>query len=175
MPLTPTNLEDSLVDFLKEKVANKIILKSYDMKINEITYKNPVVFKGGLLPKTKEERRLGQYDTANSPYIVVRLSEISDIGTQHIVKVLIIFVVYCEGSHKEDILIEDGSGYRDIWNLIEKTRQALFTERIIAKRYRLIDKFEAKVPDEQPLPMWEGFITVNFDIGTPEKIVEGIY
>lgn len=166
MSLTPSGLEDSLVNFIKNEVATKITLKSYDKQVKKTIYKTPQVVKGYILPKFKSEL----YDESSEfPYIVVRLMKLSDLDDQHIITVKILFGVYCIGSYKDDNFITDGSGYRDIWNLIEKTRQALFKARIIDNRYRLIDKIEAEFPDDQPYPQWEGWLIINFDIGRPEK------
>jgi hypothetical protein len=68
----------------------------------------------------------------------------------------------------DDKRVDDGSGYRDVWNMIETTRQALFIQRVIDKKFRIVDDFfEAEMLDEQEYPYWEGYCRVKFQVMFP--------
>lgn len=170
--ITPAGLEDALVDFLQNNVANKILLKSFDVRNKVQTIKNPQVIKGYIIPKLSSQN---SDDGSEFPYICTRLLELKDDNpklSQFTVKVKIMFGTYCLGSFKDEELIEDGSGYRDIWNMIEKTRQVLFQNKIIDNKYLLLDSpFIAELPEDQPYPYWEGWIICYFNVGMP--VVEG--
>lgn len=154
--MTPLMLQDALCDFLKGVVG------SYLLDTNRQTTKAPQVVPSYLPLK-------GTTDTADFPFVIVRMSSEEDTGDRAKVTVKIIVGVYAED-------IAQGSG--DLMNILERIRQALFKKRVIDKRFRIEYPFSWQVPDEQPYPEWLAVITTNWTVPRPIEEVDygqGIY
>ena len=163
--ITATSFEDALCGFLQKEVAEKIILGA-----SRNLLRKPQIAKGYILPK--ENHKAEEDYKSEFPFICTRLVELKnkDASNLHyIIRVKIIFGVHCEGTLDEkENPINDGSGYRDIWNLIEKTRLELMSKRTIDNRYRLnMESIKAEIPEEQPYPYWEGWIISDWDLLVP--------
>ncbi len=167
---TPMDFENIFVDFLKKEVAEKFELKGFDKKDKKEIYKNPEVFRGFLLPKIS-----GDFDVSKLPYIVFRIERLETRKVNnkniHCLKTIIVFGCYCSGVCNRDnkqIIVDDGSGYRDLWNIMEHTRQILFNGTYVPKVQIFEDNFSMEVSQEQYYPVWEGQINVDFLINIPE-------
>ena len=164
------DFEDDFIDFLSKKVATKFKLKGFDSKNNKEIYKNPKVVKGFLLPKMNDDSDISEF-----PYICFRLNRLETRKVNdkniHCLNTVILFGCYCSGVRKlnnEPIIINDGSGYRDLWNIMEHTRQALFDGTYNPKIHLFEDTFKMELPTEQYYPFWEGQINADFLIDVPE-------
>lgn len=165
--ITPLTLQDGLNRFLKSEISYKTKLKTIN-ESGDITFKSPQVISGWLLPKTIND---GIGTVSEFPYIATRIMKVENIknSTESIVTIKILFGVFCSGVYAIDEMpVEDASGYRDIWNLIETTRQKLFEKLVIDKKYMIVsDYFEAVMLDEQPYPFWEGYCITKWHIAYP--------
>ena len=148
--MTPLMLQDALCDFLKEVVG------SYLLSTNKSITKAPQIVPSYLPLK-------GSTDTADFPFVIVRVMSQED--TQGESKLVVKLIV---GVHAEDI----AKGPGDLMNVIERIRQALFKKRVIDKRFRVEYPFAWDAPDEQPYPEWLAVITTNWTMPRPIEEVD---
>lgn len=165
--ITPMEFEDDFIIFLEKNIAEKFKLKGFDCEKKKEFYKNPKVIKGFLAPEINGE------DFSELPYIIFRLLKLEtmkDNGKNiHCLKTCILFGCYCTGISSENkISLLGGSGYRDLWNIMEFTRQALFDGTYKPKVRLFEDTFSMEVFQEQNYPIWNGVISADFLIGVPE-------
>jgi len=165
---TIVTLHDGICNFLEKEVAAKFTLKAIDIDGNK-SFKNPQVVRSGfLLPKSidSEESKDEEF-----PFILPRLRRAENVKNVRESTVIldVLFGVYDPGVYdKKGKLVDDGSGYRDLWNLIESTRQAIFATVTIDKKYRVVeDFFEAEMFPEQIYPYWEGWCRTKWNIVYP--------
>jgi hypothetical protein len=175
--ITPMNMQDTINDFLLEKVVPHFNLKSKDRNGN-VSFKKPQVIRSGwVLPKSVDDEESNE--TEEFPYIITRIEKIENIkGTKASVATLMfLYGVYDPGVYDENgNLADDGSGYRDCWNLIEATRQAIFMYQTIENKYMVDDDFfEAKMLDEQIYPYWEGYCKMQFNVMFPVPKLDDIF
>ena len=167
--VTSVSLHDAMCIFLENEVANRYEnkLKTVDIEGNESFTKPQVVRSGFLLPKSigtegsKEEE---------FPFILPRLRRMENVrnARERIVTLEVLFGVYDPGVYEDGKLVEDGSGYRDLWNLIESTCQAFFSHMIVDKKYSIIEDFlEAEMFSEQVFPYWEGYCRTRWHVAYP--------
>lgn len=171
------DFEDCFIDFLEKEIAERFKLKGYDGVDKKEIYKKPKVIRGFLLPKMNSES-----DVSELPYICFRLNgmETKKVNQKniHCLKTVIIFGCYCMGMRKCDekhITVDDGSGYRDLWNIMEYTRQALYDGTYKPKVRLFEDTFSMEMPQEQYFPIWESGINADFLIDVPEWEFKNTY
>jgi len=165
-------MHDAICDFLQKEVAQKLKLKARTIKEDgdeSFTFKNPQIVRNGwIMPKSIDGDIL---DADEFPFIIPRIDKVENVNEQRISLVIleVYFGVYDPGVYDKDgKLVNDGSGYRDLWNLIEATRQAFFEHLTIDNKYRLKeDFFEAEMIPEQIYPYWEGWLKAKFYVGFP--------
>lgn len=79
-----------------------------------------------------------------------------------------------EDGKKADVIIyvgthlQQGDGYRDALQLLERINTQLRKTPVIANKYRVELPITAEVPDEQPYPEWIGLLRCSVTI--PEQI-----
>lgn len=166
------DFEDDFCKFLEEKIAKKIKLKGYDDERKKEFYKNPNVIKGFILPRIDSGEAFSEL-----PYICFRLTGLETrkvMGKNvHVLKTNILCGCYCSGIehiNKTRFMTSDGSGYRDLWNIMEYIRQALFNGKYLPRVQLFEDDFSIEISNEQYYPIWEGQINANFLIGIPDYI-----
>lgn len=140
--MTPIELVDTLIDFLKE------VVKEYDLttKINGVS-KAPEIHSGYLPPKSKGD------DTSDFPYIIVRyLSEDDSEADTVNLRVVI-------GTHSED----EQNGWRDTLNIATRIKIALKKKRIFGP-FSLTDKVAIELFEDQPFPYWFAIMDLSFNI-----------
>lgn len=174
---TPMDCHHALCEFLEKEVASSIKLH-HENRIHKVSFENPKVIRSGyILPKSIGEATYLQtegYDRAEYhlgeeyPFIIPSIDNVSNSGGEWASTVTfnILFGVNAPSMYDEKgIAVKDSSGYRDIWNLIERTRQRLFEVGVIGERFRIIqDFFEAGLVDELRYPYWEGYCKVRFQV-----------
>ena len=164
--ITPMALHTGVCDFLAKEVAPRHRLKSLDSQGGETLSIPQVVRSGWVLQGGVDE----DWEREAFPYILPRISKIEhQNGREGVLTLDILFGVYGPGFYDgSGRLIDDGSGYRDLWNLIESVRQALMVRRIIEGRYRIReDFFQAEMIPEQIEPYWEGYCRTKWDMAFP--------
>lgn len=173
--ITIVTMHDSICDFLQKEVANKFKLKARIISEDGdegFEFRHPQIIRSGwIMPKS-----IGDDITEDDefPFIIPRIDKVENVKEERISLAIVevYFGVYGPGVYDKDgKLIDDGSGYRDLWNLIEATRQAFFENLTIAKKYRLNEEyFEAEMIPEQIYPYWEGWLKAKFYVGFPTPI-----
>jgi len=168
--ITPMTMHDAICNFLEAEVANRYKLKSVDTSGNEIMKYPQVVRSGYILPSSIDE---DEGEVEEFPFILPRIYRQENIKGERTrtVTLDIMFGVYAPGLYDEETgrRIDDGSGYRDLWNLIEATTQVLFANMIIDSKYSLVDDFyEAEMIPEQIYPYWEGYCRTKWHVAYPQ-------
>ena len=140
--MTPIELVDALVEFLKE------VVKEYDLstKVDGIS-KAPDVHAGYLPPKSKDD------SATEFPYIIVRYLSEDDVDADTVNVGLII------GTHSED----EQNGWRDPLNIATRIKIALKKVRYIDS-YSLSGPIKIELFEEQPFPYWFAIMDLNFNI-----------
>ena len=167
--ITPVTMHDAMCNFLEKEVAARYTLKAIDRNGNE-SFKSPqVVPSGWILPRSIDEENTQEEEF---PFIIPRIDKVENVkgARESIVTLEVYFGVYDPGTYDENgMLIDDASGYRDLWNLIETTRQAFFEHLTIDKKYTLAeDFFEAQMIPEQIYPYWEGYCRTKWHVIFPQ-------
>jgi len=194
--ITIISMHDAVCDFLKEKIASRFTLKTVDIN-GEESFKNPDVIRSGwILPRSigfdyaevedtkeaddiedefvedDESPLLSDSESMEEvfPYILPRIRIAEGVKNERmsVVTLDVLFGVYDPGTYYKGKFVDDGSGYRDLWNLIEATRQAFFTHMLIDKKYMILDDFfEAEIIQEQVYPYWEGYCRTKWHVAFP--------
>lgn len=140
--MTPIELVDTLVEFIKEAV------KEYDLstKVDGIS-KAPEVHAGYLPPKVKGD------DEPELPYIIVRYLSEEDSDTGNVDIGIII------GTHSED----EQNGWRDPLNIATRIKIALKKVGFIGP-FSLNGKINTELFEDQPFPFWFAVMNVSFNI-----------
>lgn len=170
--ITIVSMHDAICDFLQKKVADRFSLKSRTINQDgdeSFVFKSPQIIRSGwILPKSIDS---DISEDEEFPFIIPRIDKVENVKEQQIslATVEVYFGVYAPGTYdKNGKLVDDGSGYRDLWNLIESSRQAFFEDLTINNKYRLKeDYFEAEMIPEQIYPYWEGWLKAQFYVGFP--------
>lgn len=189
--ITPLMLHNGLCDFLEKEVASTFKLKSIDRAYNEHFTVPKVIRSGFVLPKSidsgsqeiqvssEEYGEKGDYSEAEYhtgeefPYFAPRIDKVEHTSANEaIVTIEILYGVYGPATYSDDgKIVNDGSGYTDLWNMIETTRQKLFITGTIAERFSILaDFYEAEMLEEQLYPYWEGFCKTKWHIVFPQHV-----
>lgn len=155
--MTPMDCAQELAKFLQEKNAD------YTLQDEEVK-ENPINVYAGFLPLAKSSKEKAKL----CPSIVVRPVEVEDQsggmgGGISTVSLQLLFVTYNKAMQ---------DGHLELYHLLEKNRQALLKSQTIGKRFRLSLPMKTMIPDEQPFPMWWGYMEVKYLIYQPRE--EGI-
>ena len=146
-----------LLDDLKQFVANAV--KDFRLTSGK-TLAAPKVHKG-YLPLNSDD------DSPTFPYIIVRLTKVSDTSSGSTARIIILI-----GTQSED-----DDGYIDAWNVGERIRQALLTNRLLSSIFPLQLPLELESPErEQPYPEAICWLTTLWQVPQPQnKLEDGVY
>lgn len=169
--MTPSMFEDKFCEFLQEKIANKHKLKGFEQTSKKELYVNPKVIKGYILPNTADTSEFDEL-----PCIVFRMKGMRtkkiENKREHTLQSEIIIQSYCSGIENRNGKIgrvTDGSGYRDIWNVIDSIRQALFNGDFSPRVLIDEDSFEVSVnAEDMAYPIWTGVLGIDFILPIPD-------
>lgn len=173
MSVTIVTLHDAVCDFLEKTVAPRFKLKTANAD-GDVSIVAPQIIRTGFpMPKSLDS---DVSDDEIFPFIMPRIRHVKNIKNerQSTATIDLHFGVYDPGQYDADgILIDDGSGYRDLWNLIESTRQSLFETMTIDNKFRIVeDVFDADMYPEQIYPYWEGWLRTEWHILYPRTAWE---
>ena len=145
-----------LLDDLKQFIADAV--KNFQLTSGN-TLAAPKVHKG-YLPNNDD-------DSPIFPYVIVRLTKVSDTSGGSTARILILI-----GTQSED-----DDGYIDAWNVGEHIRQALLTNRILSSLFSLQLPLELESPEkEQPYPEAICWLTTLWQVPQPQnKLEDGVY
>ena len=146
-----------LLDDLKQFVANAV--KDFRLTSGK-TLAAPKVHKG-YLPLNSDD------DGPAFPYVIVRLTKVSDTSGGSTARIIILI-----GTQSED-----DDGYIDAWNVGERIRQALLTNRLLSSIFPLQLPLELESPErEQPYPEAICWLTTLWQVPQPQnKLEDGVY
>lgn len=149
--MTPLILLDELCTFITDAVK--------DFRLTSgLTLAAPKVHKG-FLPVSED------YEPV-VPYVIARLTKVTDDKTSTARIIILI------GTQSED-----DDGWIDAWNVGERIRQGLFTNRILGNCFSLQLPLELEGPErEQPYPEAVCWLTTTWIVPQPQqRLEEGVY
>lgn len=147
--MIPILLLDELAAFLRK------VNKDYRLT-DEAVKENPLLVVPGYL-----KRRENAVETFY-PHIVPRLIKGDDTTDGSVANVRVYF-----GTYAEDV----NEGWRELYNLMEHSRQALLKQRTIVNRFRLKLPVHWEMVEEQPYPAWVGTMDLSYEIAQPQEEV----
>ena len=150
--MTALVLLDDLKQFIAKAVENFQLTSGKSLAA-------PKVHKG-YLPNSDD-------DSPTFPYVIVRLTKVSDASSGSTARIVILI-----GTQSED-----DDGYIDAWNVGEHIRQALLTNRILSSLFSLQLPLELESPErEQPYPEAICWLTTLWQVPQPQnKLEDGVY
>lgn len=151
--MIPVILLDELAKFLK--TANK----DYRL-LDERVKDNELLVTPGFLKQRESASEIF------FPHIVPRFIKGADTVNGSTVTVRIYFGTYCE---------EVTNGWRELFNLMEHTRQALLKKRTIANKFRMELPINYEMPEDQPYPEWVGYMDVIYTVAQPMEEIDYDY
>lgn len=147
--MIPVRLIDDLAAFVEEANRN---FRASEPNIEDQALK----VSAGYLKEREEDET--EYNFL--PCVVVRLIAGEDTQEGSTARVRLYFGTYCEDA---------AGGWRELFNLMEHTRQALLRTRTIANRHRLLLPTQWEIPEEQPFPVYVGYMEMSFQIAQPRE------
>ena len=146
--MTPTKLQDSLVEDFKQQLAGFLLKNAKGDRVNLNIYPQN-------LPAKK-----GQKDSEHFPYLVVRVMEGENQDDQEEEKntCKIAFII---GAYDDD---DSYQGYKDVMNVIEKIMQRLKTKKFYSNQFELTLPLKWLIHDEDTYPYYFGGIETHWNI-----------
>lgn len=146
--MTPILCAEHVAKLLQEAFEG---YKSTDEK----TQNNGITIRSGFLPKTVTAADKQK----QNPAIVVRPIEIIDDNEASDIKLQILATAYNE---------DKDNGHLELYHILEKVRYTLLTNRLVASRNMIELPMKTTIPEEQPFPVWWGYMEVSYNIGQPK-------
>lgn len=146
--------------FIEENVANTIKLRMEAASTGEPEYVHPHV---GLISLPHKNFMPVNFQV---PYILIGLAQDTDADDEHALSIRMQFATY-GGNYlfKETANIPDESGYIDLLNLIERTKEKLINAGVIADSGAINKPITSGIYDEQlTYPYWYGYMTFTLQI-----------
>lgn len=158
---------NTLTDFITENVATKIKLqREFTEENREISFVNPIVIPG-FMPHTNFLPYAFQ-----TPYILVSVDEGIDDTSDSSVAVRIVFGVFGGGFYKDEFGIDtslpDMQGYKDLLNIIEKTRNCLTQNQVLNNGVSIRYPLKYGIYETDIYPYFYGYIKFEVAMLQPE-------
>lgn len=155
--MTPTILQDGLIDDLKEQL-NCFLLKN--VKGEQVNL--------NIYPQNLPAKK-GQKDSDHFPYVLIRvmdgeIQEKQDGDLDDTCKIAFIMGVYDDSDNYQ--------GYKDVINVIDKIKQRLLSKRFYNNQFELIYPFKFLVHDEDTYPYYFGGIETIWKM--PQVILQDV-
>ncbi|MDT8901837.1 hypothetical protein [Anaeroselena agilis] len=124
-------------------------------------HRAPQVVDGYLPPKDPKNHNT----TEDFPYVIVRYlsDETDEEGATAQVKVI------C-GVYSDD----DRQGWRDLLNLMSSIKTFLLSNRLFGGCFSVELPLKREIPEEQPVPEWQGVLTLNVSIPSIMEVDEDV-
>ena len=146
--MTPLLLLTELKKFIEG------VVKDYSLETQEKgKRKEPQVVEGYLPPKKAT-------DIPDFPYVIVRLMDGTDTDSEAKVTIRIVFGTYSE----------EFEGWKDPLNILFRVREKLFTQRVLAKKYRVEYPLKWQSFEDPPYPAWIAEMTTIWTVNRPVEI-----
>ncbi len=173
--MTPMTVLEDLKTFIEARVASQVqLIKDPEADDVSLPFElvNPIVAIQYLPPRTED----GLW-TPQQNYIVPSITIMTDKGSDNddgaTQGIRIVFAVFSPGiKNAEGVFIPDNQGYRDLLNLIERTRQELFKAVVIEGAGTATKPFEWDVYSiENTYPRHFGEATFSMSVPSIEPII----
>mgnify|MGYP005835157803 CR=1 FL=1 len=155
---------EEIQKLLQKNVADHIKLqKANDKDIFNYELVSPQIHIGWIPPKGFLPEGLDE----GIPCIIIGHDEGNDDGRTADINIRLSFVVFSPGKHDTKDIDElknytpNFEGYRDLLNLMEKTKQEILRNQIINKAFVIQYPIKWGMYQEQPYPYWYGWITFS--------------
>jgi hypothetical protein len=167
--MTDNMILEDLKSFLEQKVASKFKLQAAEENLNEYKLVNPAVFECYIPPNNFLPPEL----VSAVPCMLVGLEEGQDDGTEASLNIRITFVVYNPGEYANGKFTPNFQGYKDILNLITRTRMELAKAAVIGET-SLRRPFKWGMYQDSPYPYWYGWLTFGAECASMEYIPDTV-
>lgn len=144
--MTPTRLQDCLVNDFKQELSNFLLKNVKDERANFNIYAQS-------LPAKK-----GQKDSEHFPYVVIRVIEGEEQEDQEETKNTC-QITFIAGIYDES---DDYQGDKDVLNVIEKIIYRLKTKKYYDNRFELTTPMKWLIYDENAYPYYFGGIETHW-------------
>lgn len=171
MTTTLENL-DILADWLRENVCSKVEYKKPDDNKNDQSYEHTMVHPDVhvLYIPTKDILPIGRFA---APSILVQFDNEKTFPKKGngLTNFKLGFSVWNPGLHTQNHYERNAEGFRDVWNFVQYTKEALMNEEFIGPiRIRLEDGIECGPAKEQGIiadfyPYWFAYLTFTGEFG----------
>lgn len=168
--MTVVEALQALKKFIEQEVASKILLQKESDAMSEPEYVHPYV---ELITLPHKNFTPVNFQV---PYILIGLANGTDGAEEHPLNIQIQFATY--GGNivfKETANIPDSSGYINLLNLIELTKQKLVQEAVI-NECGVVNKpiMYGIYSEEITYPYWYGYLTFDLQITKTLRQMEEI-
>lgn len=151
--------------FIEKEVANNILLRKEGLSTEKPEYVHPYV---ALISLPHKNFMPVNFQV---PHILIGIATGNDDANEHTLNIRMQFATY--GGNilfKETANIPDSSGYIDLLNLIERTKEKLVNAGVIKKSGYVDRPFNYGIYDEQlTYPYWYGYMTFDMQIAVPQR------
>lgn len=163
--MTAVECLQKLKTFVEREVAASILLRKEGLATEKPEYVNPYV---ALISLPHKNFMPVNFQV---PYILIGLANGSDAADEHSLNIRMQFATF-GGSilFKETANIPDSSGYIDLLNLMERTKEKLVNAAVIEGGGVINKPVNYGIYDEQvTYPYWYGHMTFDLQIPVTER------
>lgn len=174
--MTARDTLDALQAYLKEKVADQILLQRELEQGEESAPRKKDSYVHPTVPIIRLPHQNFNPEGFQVPFLAVCFDSDDDGEDEHTMDIRLVAGVYGGGNYEGDIDpdgIPDNKGYLDLINLMEKAKLELLSAGIIGGACRVYKPVSMKIYDteEDTWPYWYGNITFAVSLPiTPEMI-----
>lgn len=163
--MTSVEALKALKEFVEENVASSILLEKEHLTTEEAEYVHPYV---ALITLPHKNFTPVNFQV---PHILIGFSNGTDGANEHPMSIQIQFATFGGNTmFQEDANIPDSSGYIDLLNLIELTKNKLIQAAVIKKCGVVNKPIMYGVYNEQiTYPYWYGYMTFDLQIKTTQR------
>ncbi|BAK99710.1 hypothetical protein OBV_25120 [Oscillibacter valericigenes Sjm18-20] len=172
--MTARDTLDALQAYLKEKVADQILLQREPEQGEESAPREKDSYVHPTVPIIRLPHQNFNPAGFQVPFLAVCFDSDDDGEDEHTMDIRLVAGVYGGGNYEGDIDpdgIPDNKGYLDLINLMEKAKLELLSAGIIGGACRVYKPVSMKIYDEDTWPCWFGNVTFAVSLPiTPEMI-----
>ncbi len=163
--MTAVEALNALKEFIEKEVASTILLQKEGLATAEPEYVHPYV---SLITLPHKNFTPVNFQV---PHILIGFATGTDGAEEHPLNIQIQFATYGgDIMFKETANIPDSSGYIDLLNLIERTKQALIQAAVIEKAGLVTKPIMYGIYSEQiTYPYWYGYLTFDLQIANTQR------
>lgn len=163
--MTAVEALNALKTFLEKEVASTILLRKEGLSTEEPEYVHPYV---ALITMPHKNFTPVNFQV---PHILIGFATGTDGADEHSINIQMQFATFGgDIQFKKTANIPDSSGYIDLLNLIERTKQKLVQAAVIKKCGVVNKPMMYGIYNEQiTYPYWYGYLTFDLQIQTTQR------